>query len=68
MNEAPRKSHPIHGGRASSAAAGLLGAILIHPVVFAIARLKGVILGASVPMSTALEEMDSLYSLLEGVE
>jgi len=80
MNDTPRKSHSVHGGRSSSTAAAFLGAIFIHPVVFAIAWLKGVVLGASVPMAptpttrhgidggfAAIEELLFLYVVTLGL-
>ena len=51
MSDKLRKSRSLHGGRSSATAAAFLGAIFIHPVAFALAWVKGLVLGSQTLMA-----------------
>lgn len=67
MNDKPRKSRSVHGGRSSSTAVAFLGAILIHPVAFAIAWIKGLVLGSSAVMAPTPTSMDGFEGAFGGI-
>lgn len=68
MNNRPPKAHSVHGSRSSLTAGAFLGAIFIHPVAFAIAWLKGLALGASVPMAPTPTSEDGIAGGFASVE
>ena len=67
MTDKPRESHSVHGGRSSTTAAAFLGAILNHPVAFAFAWIKGLVLGSSALMAPKPTSMDGIEGAFGGI-
>lgn len=63
-----KNSQSADGDRWSSTAGAFLGAIFIHPGAFAIAWLKGIVLGASVPMAPTPTYREGYEGGLAGIE